>query len=258
MSVGAQHTYHLFVRVMRNLARQPIWVVFFVIQPLFWLLLYSQLFERVVELPGFRTNSYIDFIAPGIAIMTAFFSGTWAGMGLIEDLDRGVVERFLATPARRSAIVLSRTLQSAVTAAVQAFIILVVALALGATNGGPLGWVVILVASFLIAGGFAGMSNGIALLTRQEATMIAVANFIGLPLLFFSSVLIASTLIPEWMRTLSLGNPVEWSVRAARELVLIGSTEWGDVALYLLLLAGFAVATASFATWSFRVYQRTL
>jgi ABC-2 type transport system permease protein len=258
MTIAASHTFYLFVRVMRNLARQPIWVVFFVIQPLFWLLLYSQLFERVVDLPGFQTTSYIDFIAPGIAIMTAFFSGTWAGMGLIEDLDRGVVERFLATPARRSAIVLSRTLQSAVTATLQALIILIVALALGATNGGPLGWIIILVASFLIAGGFAGMSNGIALLTRQEATMIAVANFIGLPLLFFSSILIASSLIPDWMRTLSLGNPVEWSVRAAREIVLIGSTEWGDISLYLALLIGFTVLMSAFATWSFRAYQRTL
>ena len=258
MTTAAAHTFYLFVRVMRNLARQPIWVVFFIIQPLFWLLLYSQLFRRVVELPGFRTNSYIDFIAPGIAIMTAFFSGTWAGMGLIEDLDRGVVERFLATPARRSAIVLSRTMQSAVTATLQAFIILIVALALGATNGGVLGWIVILVAAFLVAAGFAAMSNAIALLTRQEATMIAIANFIGLPLLFFSSVLIASSLIPHWMRTLSLGNPLEWSVRAARELVLLGSTDWGEIGLYLALLVAFAASMSAFATWSFRAYQRTL
>ena len=74
------------------------------------------------------------------------------------------------------------------------------------------------------------------LLTRKEATMIAIANFIGLPLLFFSSVLIASSLIPHWMRTLSLGNPLEWSVRAARELVLLGSTDWGEIGLYLALL----------------------
>ena len=132
--------------------------------------------------------------------MTAFFSGTWAGMGTIEDLDRGVIERFLATPARRSAIVCARVLQSAVVATIQAVIILVVGLFLGATNGGPLGWLVIMLAAFLVAGGFSGISNGIALRTRQEATMIAVANFIGLPLLFFSSILIAASLIPDWMR----------------------------------------------------------
>jgi ABC-2 type transport system permease protein len=254
----ATHTVFLFGRVMRNLARQPIWIALFVIQPLFWLLLYSQLFERVIDLPGFETKSYIDFIAPGVAVMTAFFSGTWAGMGMIEDLDRGVVERFLATPVRRSSIVLSRVLQSAATATIQAFIILLVALALGATNGAPLGWLVILLASFLVAGCFAGISNGIALLTRQEATMIALANFIGLPLLFFSSTLIASSLIPDWMRILSLGNPVEWAVRSAREVVVIGPTAWGEIALFLGLLTGFLLLTSAFATWTFRAYQRTL
>ena len=58
--------------------------------------------------------------------------------------------------------------------------------------------------------------------------MIAVANFIGLPLLFFSSILIAASLIPDWMETLSLGNPVEWAVRASRGQALPG-TDWGSI-----------------------------
>jgi ABC-2 type transport system permease protein len=248
---------YLFVRLMRNLARQPIWIALILIQPMFWLLLYSQLFRRVVELPGFGTDSYIDFLTPGIAVMTAFFSGTWAGMGTIEDLDRGVVERFLATPAHRGAIVFARVLQSAATATVQAVIILLVGLALGATNGGIGGWLAILAAAALVAAGFSGISNGIALLTRQEATMIAIANFIGLPLLFFSSILIASSLIPGWMRALSLLNPVEWGARAARGVAVAG-TGTPEISLYLGLLLGFAALTGVFATWSFRVYQRTL
>ena len=130
---------------MRNLVRQPIWIALILIQPMFWLLLYSQLFRRVVDLPGFGTDSYVDFLTPGIAMMTAFFSGTWAGMGTIEDLDRGVVERFLATPARRGARSCSRASSSPRwSAMVQALIILVVGLALGATNGGPVGWLVII------------------------------------------------------------------------------------------------------------------
>jgi ABC-2 type transport system permease protein len=210
-----------------------------------------------VELPGFETDSYIDFLTPGLAVMTAFFSGTWSGMGTIEDLDRGVVERFLATPARRSALVLAHVVQSAVVATVQACIILLVGLALGATNGGPTGWAAILLASFFVAAGFSGISTGIALLARQEATMIAVANFIGLPLLFFSSILIARALIPGWMRGLSLVNPVEWAVRAAREPVL-PDTAWDDVGIFVALLLLFAIATGAFATWAFRAYQRSL
>jgi len=101
------------------------------------------------------------------------------------------------------------------------------------------------------------MSTGIALLTRKEATMIAVANFIGLPLLFFSSILIARELIPAWMRSLSLFNPVEWATLSAREPAL-DQTDWGATGGFLLLLLGFAAATGAFATWAFRAYQRSL
>jgi ABC-2 type transport system permease protein len=250
-------TLFLCGRVLRNLARQPIWIVVMIVQPMFWLLLYSQLFRRITDLPGFGTSSYIDYLTPGVAVMTAFFSGSWAGMGMIEDLDRGVLERFLATPAHRGAIVFGRILESSIVATLQAVLILVTGLVLGATNGGVAGWLVILVASFLVAAGFAGFSHGIALLTRQEASMIAIAQFIGLPLLFFSSLLIARELIPGWMQTLSLLNPVEWAVRAARGEALPG-TDWGEMGAFVCLLAGFAAATAAFARWSFRSYQRTL
>jgi ABC-2 type transport system permease protein len=250
-------TLYLCGRVLRNLSRQPIWIVVMIVQPMFWLLLYSQLFRRITELPGFGTSSYIDYLTPGVAVMTAFFSGSWAGMGMIEDLDRGVVERFLATPARRSAVVFGRILESALVASLQALLILVTGLALGATNGGLPGWLVILLASFLVGAGFAGLSHGVALLTRQEASMIAVAQFIGLPLLFFSTLLIARELIPGWMRSLSLLNPVEWAVRAARGEALPG-TSWDEMGLFLALLAVFVAAAGAFATWSFRSYQRTL
>jgi ABC-2 type transport system permease protein len=252
-----RQTLFLCGRVLRNLARQPIWIVVMIVQPLFWLLLYSQLFRRITDLPGFGTTSYIDYLTPGVAVMTAFFSGSWAGMGMIEDLDRGVIERFLATSARRIAIVAARILESAIVATLQALLILLTGLALGATNGGIDGWLVILLASFLVAAGFAGLSHGIALLTRQEASMIAVAQFIGLPLLFFSSLLIARDLIPGWMRDLSLLNPVEWAVRSARGEALPG-TGWDEMGAFLALLVAFTAAAAAFATWTFRAYQRTL
>ncbi len=250
-------TVYLCARVIRNLLRQPIWIVVMIVQPLFWLLLYSQLFRRVTDLPGFETTSYVDYLTPGVAVMTAFFSGSWAGMGMIEDLDRGVLERFLATPTSRWAIVLGRILQSSIIATFQAMLILVCGLALGARNGGPMGWVVILCVAFLIAAGFAALSNSVALRTRQEATMIAVAQFVGLPLLFFSSLLIARALIPGWMQSVSLLNPVEWAVRAARGEALPG-TDWSEIGLFIGLLAVFAVLATAFSAASFRSYQRTL
>ena len=82
-------TLAMLVRHQRNFLRQPIWIVFALTQPMFWLLLYSQLFRRIVDLPGFDTDSYVKFLTPGIVVMTAFFGATWSGMSMIDDLDRG-------------------------------------------------------------------------------------------------------------------------------------------------------------------------
>jgi ABC-2 type transport system permease protein len=190
--------------------------------------------------------------------MNAFFGATWSGMSMIADLDHKVVERFLATPASRFSLVLSQIVRSALTAAIQAIVILLVSLALGVhVHTGALGWLTIIVAAILVNSAFAGISQAIALLTRREATMIAVANFIGLPLLFLSTTMIARAQMPGWMQTAAKFNPVDWGVKAAREVVLPG-TAWSSVGWYLLLLLGLSALTATWATWTFRAYQRSL
>jgi ABC-2 type transport system permease protein len=179
-------------------------------------------------------------------------------MAMITDLDRHVVDRFLATPASRLAIVLSQVVRAGVIALTQAVVILLVGFALGVhVHGGALGVVVLFAAAALVAMVFAGISNGIALLVRREATMIAAANFVGLPLMFLSSILITQRVMPHWMQVVSRFNPVNWAVRAARDAVVRGGN-WGSVGVHLLLLVGVTLVTASFATWTFRSYQRTL
>jgi ABC-2 type transport system permease protein len=260
VTVAVRHTWFMVGRQVRNLMREPIWIVLLLVQPMVWLLLYGQLFKRVTNLPGggFGTDSYITFLAPAIVIMNAFFGATWSGMSMITDLDRDVLPRFLATPVSRVSLVVSQIIRSALIAVIQAIIILFVSLALGVhIHTGIVGWVVILAAAALMNAGFAGLSNGIALLVRKEATMIAVANFIGLPLFFLSSTLISIRQIPEWMQQAAKFNPVNWGVIAAREVVLPG-TDWDSVGLHLALLLALSVATAAFATWTFRAYQRTL
>ena len=253
-----RHTWFMIARQARNLMREPIWIVLLLVQPMVWLVLYGQLFKNVTRLGGFGTGSYVTFLAPAIVVMNAFFGATWSGMGMINDLDHKVVERFLATPASRFAVVLSQIVRSALTAAIQALVILVVALALGVrVHTGVAGWAVIVLTAILVNSAFAGISQAIALLARREATMIAVANFIGLPLLFLSTTMIARAQMPGWMQTAARFNPVDWGVRAAREVVL-PDTAWGSVGWYLLLLFALSAVTAALATSAFRAYQRSL
>ena len=99
----ARQTGWMVVRQLRNLMRQPIWVVMMVVQPMIWLVLYGQLFKNVGA-QGSHSGSYVEFLAPGIICMNAFFGGMWSGMAMISDLDRHVIDRFLASPASRVAM----------------------------------------------------------------------------------------------------------------------------------------------------------
>ena len=254
-----RHTWFMVVRQARNLMREPIWIALLLVQPMVWLVLYGQLFKNVTRLGGFGTASYVTFLAPAIVVMNSFFGATWSGMAMIGDLDRKVVERFLATPASRLSIVLSQIVRSALTAAIQAVVILVIAWGiLGVhVHAGLAGWLVVIAVGMLVNAAFAGLSQGLALLTRREATMITLANFIGLPLLFLSTTMIARAQMPHWMQETARFNPVDWGVRAAREVVLPG-TAWSTVGWYLLFLLLLTVLTTAWATWAFRAYQRTL
>jgi ABC-2 type transport system permease protein len=256
--ITARHTWYMIGRQTRNLLREPIWIAILLVQPMVWLLLYGQLFKNVTRLGGFGTSSYITFLAPAIVVMNAFFSASWSGMSMVFDIERKFVERFLATPASRLSIVLSQIVRSSLTAAIQGAIILLVALALGVrVHSGVLGWLVILLVAILVNAAFAGFSQGVALLVRRESTVIALANFLSLPLLFLSSTLLAQQQMPHWMRVLSNFNPVNWGVRAARAVVLPG-TDWPSVGSHLGYLLALSVVTVAFANWTFRVYKRSL
>ena len=114
----------------------------------------------------------------------------------------------------------------------------------------------ILLAGGLVAAGFAGISHGIALLTRQEATMIAVANFIGLPLLFLSSSPDRRELMPGLDAVGGALQPRRLGRDRARASRCCRDTDWGRGRCTLGGLVAFAVATGAFATWAFGAYQR--
>ena len=248
-------TFYLTIRHIRTTLRIPIWIFVTLVQPIIWLTLYGQLFRRVVEIPGFESASYIQFLTPGVVIMTAFFGAAWSGMGLIEDLQEGVVDRMLATPVNRGALIAARVLHSSLTVTIQSVIILIVGLVLGASfDGGPGGAVAILVLAGLLGAGFAAISSGAALMLRRDETLIAVINFFGLPLIFLSSAFMASDLMPGWIRFIAQGNPVNWAVDAARNAML--GVEWASIWANIGLLAAFVLLTGWLSTQAFRSYRR--
>ena len=258
MTTALAHTWFMTLRHLRNLARQPWWVAISLVQPVIWLLLYGALFKRVVELPGFGAESYIDFLTPGIVVMSAVFSGGWGGMGLLEDLDRGVIDRFLVAPTSRAALIAGRLLQQAIVVVVQSLILVGLGLILGARfDGGVLGVAVLLAGAVLLGAAFGALSSALALLLRREELVIAAVNFVLLPLTFLSSVLMAQSLVPGWIQEVARFNPVNWAVQAGRE-ALGASVDWEPVLARGGALLLFAVACAWLAGRAFRTYQRAV
>jgi ABC-2 type transport system permease protein len=250
----AADLWHLFVRLVRASLRMPVFVIISIVQPLMWVLLFGQLFRAVTALPGFGASSYVQFLAPGIAIMTALFGAAYSGMGMLADIDRGVLDRLLATPVARGALLAARILHAAAQVSLQSAIILLVSAAVGARpHGGAGGVVLVLLAAALLGAAFASFSNALALITRRQELVIAVMNFIVLPSTLLSSMMMSGNLMPAWIRSVALFNPVNWAVAAAR-----GSFEgnWQALPRNLGLLAAFALAAAGLATACFDRYRR--
>jgi ABC-2 type transport system permease protein len=245
----------LTVRDLLRLWRQPWFIAITLVQPVIWLLLFGELFENVVNIPGFEGGDYKQYLVPGVLVMTAFFSSGWNGMSTIEDLERGVTDRLLVTPARRWPLIVGRLGQNAVQAFIQSLVIVAMALAIGVTfDGGVLGVAALILLAVLLGTGFAALSNALALVARQEESLIGAVTFLQLPLTFLSTAFMQEDLIPGWMATLADYNPLNWAIVAGREAVQSG-TDWGTVLGYTGLLIAFAFACTVLATRAFRAYQ---
>ena len=254
---AAQHSSDMMPRWLRALWRQPVWILVTLVQPVIWLLLFGALFKKVVEIPGFGSNSYIEFLTPGVVVMTAFFSASWSGMGMIEDYERGILDRFLSSPVKRVALIAGPLMQSGVVIVIQSVIIVLLALTLGASfTNGVGGVLALIVISTILGAGFGALSNGLALLFRQRESLIATMVFLQLPLTFLSGAFMQESLQPKWMQTVADFNPVNWAIEAGRS-VAMGTTDWTLVVSRTGFLIAFLVACGIFATRSFRTYQRS-
>jgi ABC-2 type transport system permease protein len=258
-----RHAGYLTARSTRALWRQPAFAAATLVQPIIWLLLFGQLFRGIGNIPGFTAahGSYLEFITPGIVVMTALFSSGWAGTVYIEDMNRGVMDRLLASPVRRGAMMLGTLAYQGLTTVLQTLVVVGIALAAGARfAGGVVGVLVTVLAAVLISVLVASFSNALALLLRQQEALIGISQFVVLPLQFLSSALIATALAAAWVRDVARYNPVDWAVVASRGTLspAPGGTDWQDVGAHLGLLAALALVMAWLATRAFRTYQRSL
>jgi ABC-2 type transport system permease protein len=246
-------------RHLRFFLRQPWFVMMALIQPVIWLLLFGALFKSVTEIPGFASGgSYLDYLVPGVLVMTALFSCGWSGMSIIEDIDRSIVDRFLTTPIHRSAIITGLNLYELVALLIPAAIIGGLAFALGVRfEGGILGYAALTLCAMLVGATVAAFSDAMALMLRQRESVIGINTMLTLPLTFLSAAFMPLALVPDWVATAAKLNPVNWAVEAGRE-ALVASPDWSMILPRIAGLLILTVIATAWATRTFRAYQKSI
>lgn len=243
-------TWFQFVRHMRTQIRMRVFIFINLVQPIFWLLLFPQIFKSVSSLIG---GDYLQFLAPGVVVMTVLFGSAWAGMGMLHDIDMGILSKMLATPVTRVSIIASRVAASMAMLVVQALIIFIISVIMGVhIETGVPGVLLAIVLICLLGLGFAAFSNGLALLLRRPEPLMGVINLIAMPTMFLSSTMMPGQLLPHWLDTVRHFNPVDYAVVGVRDLVMTGYV-WSDLWRSLVVLGAWAIAGIAFGTLMFRI-----
>jgi len=239
--------------------RTPMLVTMSLLQPIIWLVLFSQTFRGLANTPQFKAlgySSYLTFLVPGMVVLSVLFTALQSGMATITDIDTGMMDKFLISPIRRFSILLGRMTADALLMLLQGAIIFVLAFAMGARVetgwGGALG---ILGLAVLFGVVWASLSNLIALHTRNSEMTMVAGLLLTLPALFLSSAFFPRPLLPGWLQAVARGNPAAYVIETGQRLMNFGNS-WGQDlrTLAVVAIAGLVLITAAVA--SFRASAR--
>ena len=260
-----------WVLTWRNLLtyiRKPDLLVFSTIQPVMFVLLFVYVFGGAFELILPPTVPYVDFLMPGIFVQTAIFAATQTGVGLADDLQKGLIDRFRSLPMARSAVLAGRTAADTVSVTIQTVLMLIVAYLVGlpaprGTGRGALAFVGVVSVgyAFTWVAAFAGLS-----LKTIEAVQAALFTIV-FPFVFVSTAFVPLATFPSWLQPIVEHNPVTIWVDTVRVLTLgdLYSPETSDLFVHIqslgtllwLSVVWFVGFLVFFSYLGVRKYRRT-
>jgi ABC-2 type transport system permease protein len=256
MTALAYETYHLGLRTTRRFIRVPANVISILFFPIIQLVVFSQLYEDIVQLPGFGGDvSYLAYLAPGQIAFTAFFAVAWAGFGLLMELRTGYTDKLRASPIHRWSILASEMVPLFFQAAAMAAIILVICLLLGTpiVTGIP-GILLILTLSGLFGLAISGASFIPALITKSEQAT-STFSLLLFPLMFASTAFVPEELMPEWLQFVNQINPITYVIEAIRALMVTGFV-WDLIGQALLSILIMGAVLQAGTLWAFNRVSR--
>jgi ABC-2 type transport system permease protein len=243
-----QQVFAIVEAEVRKLRHDNLEILSRVVQPAVWLVVFGKVFSRLREIPT-GGIPYIDFMAPGILAQSVLFVAVFFGVTLIWERDLGILQKFLATPANRHALVLGKALSAGVRAIPQAAVVYALAAIMGVhIRFHPLAVAAAIGFIALGAAVFSTLSLIIACLVKTRQRFMGVNQLLIMPLFFGSNAIYPLQLMPGWLHRMSMLNPLTYMVDALRTVMIqSGSSAYGlgiDFLIQVVLLSVLlAVAT---------------
>jgi ABC-2 type transport system permease protein/oleandomycin transport system permease protein len=236
-------------RNLLNIRRNPQLLVFATIQPVIFVLMFRYVFGGAIRVPGV---SYVDYLMPGIFVQTVVFGALTTGVGLAEDLQKGLVDRFRSLPMARSAVLVGRTLADLVRNVFVVALMCAVGLMVGWNPNASLpavlvGLGLVLAFSYSLSWVFAI----VGLVARNGETAQAASFPVLAPLVFASSAFVPVASMPGWLQVFAKHQPVSVVVNAVRDLTL-GSGAGSNVLSALAWIVGIVAVCAPIAVARYR------
>lgn len=204
-------------RNLLRIQRIPEQLMFSTIQPILFVLLFAYVFGGAIAVPG--GGSYREYLLPGIFAQTMAFATGSISVGIAEDLQKGLVDKFRSLPIARSAVLVGRTLAEMVRQVVILVIMMMTGLVVGwRIRDGVLPALAAVGLLLLFAFAMCWVGAYIGLIVRNAETA-NVAGFIWLfPITFLSNAFVPTQGLPGWLETAALWNPISATVSACRDL----------------------------------------
>ena len=224
------------------------------VQPLLWLFIFGTALRHNRSLT-LGALDYRGYLAPGVMAQAAMFIAIFFGLAVIWERDVGQLQRLLATPLPRAAIVLGKAMGACVRALVQALLLLtVLAIARIAVRWTVEGVIGTLVMLMMGTGAFACMSMLLAAAVKERERFMGIGQLVMMPLFFASSALYPLSIMPGWLHAIARVNPLTYEVQGLRQM-LVGVGAGGELWLDFLVVIGFFAAMLAAAT---RAYPRAI
>lgn len=207
---------------VRKLRHDPFELFTRMIQPSIWLLIFGQAMANVRAIPT-KELSYLDYMAPGILAQSVLFISIFYGIALIWERDMGILHKILVTPAPRITLVVGRAIAAGVRGISQIFIIYILCLLLGVDiRWDFFAFLGVVVAVMLGGAVFSTLSLIVASIVKKRERFMGIGQILTMPLFFASNALYPIEIMPAWIRTLSILNPLTYQVDALRSLMIVG------------------------------------